>query len=124
MTITAVGQINQSAVNVTWNKELDIFCEVESHPSAQVHWEENGVPVDGSSGEVTRLKVTANSAIRGANITYTCVAENVVGGNNHSVSNNITVYVQGKILCYKHWSCSVELFLPLQPFLMLYLVMI
>ena len=96
MTITAVGQIDQ-AVNVTVNKELKLICEVESHPDAQVHWEKNGVPVDGKSGEVTQLTVTADSSVRGAIINYTCVAENVVGGNNHSVSNNITVYVQGKI---------------------------
>ena len=97
VTITTVTGTNQSAVNVTVGEELDITCKVESYPYAQVHWEADGVTVVDSS-EVVQLKVTANSTIRGAIITYTCVAENVVGENNHSVSNNITVYVQGKML--------------------------
>ena len=102
MTITTIVNkittgTNQSAVNVTVNDELNLSCTVESHPTALVHWEENGVIVAGSS-EVIELKITPNSSVRGAIITYTCVAKNVVGGNSHSVSNNITVYVQGEML--------------------------
>ena len=103
MTITTIVNkfttgTNQSAVNVTVNdEELELSCNVESHPTALVHWEENGVIVAGSS-EVIELKITPNSSVRGAIITYTCVAKNVVGGNSHSVSNNITVYVQGEML--------------------------
>ena len=95
---TVTTGTNQSAVNVTVNdEELDLSCTVESHPTAFIHWEENDVIVAGSS-EVVELTVTANSSVRGAIITYTCVAENVVGGNSRSVSNNITVYVQGEMV--------------------------
>ena len=82
---------NQSAVNVKLNEELIITCNVESCPMALVHWEENGVIVAGSSEAIKQI-VTANSSVRGAIITYTCVAENVVRGNN------ITVYVQSEML--------------------------
>jgi len=86
---------NQSAVNVTVNEIVVITCGVESYPPAQVVWKENDVIV-ADSGEVAELRVTPNSGVRGAIITYTCVAENVVGGKTRSVNNSITVYVQGE----------------------------
>ena len=97
VTITTVTGTNQSAVNVAVNEELVITCNVKSYPTALVHWEENDIIVVGSS-EVIELTVTTNSSVHGAIITYTCVAENVVGGNNRSVNNSITVYIQGEML--------------------------
>jgi len=87
---------NQSAVNVTVNKELVISCGVESHPTGQLHWEDNTTVFDTTNN--VELEVTANTSVRGAIITYTCVVENIVGGKTRSVNNSITVYVQGKTL--------------------------
>ena len=96
MTITANGVTNQPALNVTANKALQLTCDVESRPTALVHWEEDGVPTD-RGREVKQQVVTVNTTIRGAVINYTCVAQNVVGGKNRSVSNTIIVYVQGEV---------------------------
>ena len=99
VTITANDEIIQSAVNETVNELLQLACDVESLPTALVHWEEDGVPID-RGREVKQQEVTVNTTIRGAVINYTCVAQNVVGGKNHSVSNTIIVYVQGEVLMW------------------------
>ena len=96
MTITANGVTFQSVVNVTVYEALQLACDVECYPTALVHWEEDGVPTD-ISREVKQKVVTVNTTIRGAVINYTCVAQNVVGGKNRSVSNTIIVYVQGEV---------------------------
>jgi len=87
---------NQSAVNVTVNQELAITCRVESHPTGQLRWKDGTTVIDTTKN--VELEVTANTSVRGAIITYTCVAENIVGGKTRSVNNSITVYVQGKTL--------------------------
>ena len=97
VTITANGVTNQSVVNETVNEAVQLVCDVESRPTALVHWEEDGVPTD-RGREVKQQVITVNTTIRGAVINYTCVAQNVVGGQNHSVSNTIIVYVQGEVL--------------------------
>ena len=97
VTITANGVTNQSAVNVTVNEVLQLTCDVESRPTALVHWEEDGIPTD-RGREVRQQVVTVNTTVRGAVINYTCVAQNVVEGKNRSVSNSIIVYVQGEVL--------------------------
>ena len=99
VTITANGVTVQSAVNVTVNEALQLTCDVKSRPIALVHWEEDGVPTD-RGREVKQQVVTVNTTIRGAVINYTCVAQNVVGGKNRSVSNTIIVYVQGEVLMW------------------------
>ena len=99
MTTTSKGVTNQSAVNVTVNEALQLICDVESRPTALVHWEEDGVPND--RGRPVKLQVvTVNTTVRGAVINYTCVAQNVVGGKNRSASNTIIVYVQGEVLMW------------------------
>ena len=97
MTITSNGVTIQSALNETVNKALRLTCDVESRRTALVHWEEDGVPTD-RGREVKQQLVTVNTTVRGAVINYTCVAQNVVGGKNRSVSNTIIVYVQGEVL--------------------------
>ena len=99
VTITANGVTVQSAVNVTVNEALQLTCDVKSRPIALVHWEEDGVPTD-RGREVKQQEVTVNTTIHGAVINYTCVAQNVVGGKNRSVSNTIIVYVQGEVLMW------------------------
>ena len=84
--------INQSEVNVTFNTKYQLNCSVESYPSAIVYWEGNGEQVNSN---VTLV----NTSVRGATITYTCVAVNVINGVNHSASNSIDVTIQGKIMC-------------------------
>ena len=97
VTITANGVTNQSVVNETVNEAVQLVCDVESRPTALVHWEEDGVPTD-RGREVKQQVISVNTTVRGAVINYTCVAQNVVGGQNRSVSNTIIVYVQGEVL--------------------------
>ena len=99
MTITANGVTIQSAVNETVNEALQLACDVESRPTALVHWEEDGVPTD-RGRPVKQQVVTVNTTVRGAVINYTCVAQNVVGGKNRFVSSTIIVYVQGEVLMW------------------------
>ena len=99
MTITANGVTIQSAVNVTVNEVLLLTCDVESRPTALVHWEEDGVPTD-RGREVKQQVISVNTTVRGAVINYTCVAQNVVGGKNRFVSSTIIVYVQGEVLMW------------------------
>ena len=84
--------INQSEVNVTFNTEYQLNCSVESYPAAMVYWEANGEQVNSN---VTLV----NTSVRGATITYTCVAVNVINEGNHSANNSINVIIQGKIIC-------------------------
>ena len=101
VTITANGVTIQSAVNETVNEALQLACDVESRPTALVHWEEDGVPTD-RGRPVKQQVVTVNTTVRGAVINYTCVAQNVVEGKIHSVSSSIIVYVQGEgLMWYK-----------------------
>ena len=93
MTIVAINGINQSKVNVTFNKMSNMTCNVESYPPAMVYWEVNGELVSNNKS------VLVNTSVRGAIITYTCVAENVVDGTDRSSNNSITIIIQGKMLC-------------------------
>ena len=98
-----MDMINQSEVNVTFNMMFNITCNVESYPSAMVHWEANVIQVidnnvvlvDTSVYEALRVDTHVREAI----ITYTCVAVNVINGVNYFANNSIDVIIQGKILC-------------------------
>ena len=85
-----MDKMNQSEVNVTLNDKLNMTCKVESYPLAMIHWVANGEQVS----DVALVMV--NTSVRGANITYTCVAVNEVNGTNRSANNSIDVIIQGK----------------------------
>ena len=87
-----MDKINQSEVNITFNTMFNMTCRVESYPLAMVHWE-------GNNEQVNNTVVLVNTSERGATITYTCVAVNVINGVNQSASNSINVVIQGKMLC-------------------------
>ena len=87
-----MDKINQSEVNVTFNTMFNMSCYVESYPLAMVHWE-------GNNEQVNNNVVLVNTSERGAIITYTCVAVNVINGVDHYANNNINVIIQGRILC-------------------------
>ena len=80
-------------------------CIVESYPPAMIHWEVNRVRVSNNSEVIADTtvheEVTVDTSSRGAIITYTCVAVNIINGNNYFANNSINVTVQGKmkILC-------------------------
>ena len=83
---------------------FNMSCSVESYPPAMVHWEVDGVQVSNNPeirADINRVheEVTVNTSSRGAIITYTCVAVNVINGVNHSANNSIDVIVQGKTIC-------------------------
>lgn len=86
--------VNQSAMNVTANKELKLTCEAESYPPALIRWEEIGASGREGTDELT---IAVNTTVCGAIINYTCVAENVVSGVSQFVTRSITIYVQGKL---------------------------
>ena len=88
-----MNRINQSEVNVTFNTMFNMSCNVESYPLAMVHWEVDGEQVSNNT------VVLVNTSGRGAIITYTCVAVNIINEVNHSANNSIDVIIQGKILC-------------------------
>ena len=88
-----MDKINQSEVNVTFNTMFNMTCRVESYPLAMVHWEVNDEQVSNNT------VVLVNTSMRRANITYTCVAVNVINEVNQSASNSINVIIQGKMLC-------------------------
>jgi len=90
VTIEAMDKMNQSEVNVTLNDKFNLTCKVESYPLAMVHWVENGEQVSDVAS------VMVNTSVRGAKITYTCVAVNEVNGTNRSANNSINVIIQGK----------------------------
>ena len=83
---------NQSEVNVTFNAMFNMTCNVESYPPAMVHWEADGEQVSNDT------VLIVDTSMRGAIITYTCVAVNVINGVDHSANNSINVIIQGKIL--------------------------
>ena len=74
-------------------------CSVESYPPAMVHWEVGGEQVSNNSVMIgdtrVRVAVTVNTRSRGAIITYTCVAVNVINGVNQLANNSINVFIQG-----------------------------
>jgi len=86
-----------TAINVTVNEVLELTCKDESYPTALVHWEENSLPVT-DSNQMAELSVIVNSTVLGATIEYTCVAENSVGGMNHTARNSVLFHVQGKTI--------------------------
>ena len=88
-----MNKMNQSEVNVTFNTMFNMSCNVESYPLAVVHWEVDGEQVGNDT------VVLVDTSDRGAIITYTCVAVNVINGVNRSANNSIDVIIQGKILC-------------------------
>ena len=90
--VVAIDKINQSEVNVTFNTMFNMTCRVESYPLAMVHWE-------GNNELVNNNVILVNTSVRGAIITYTCVAVNVINGDSQSASNSINVIIQGKMLC-------------------------
>lgn len=93
MTIVTTDGKNQSEVNATFNEMFNINCSVESYPPAVVHWEVDGGQVSNN----TAIQVDTSS--REANITYTCVAVNVINGVSRSSNNSINVIIQGKMIC-------------------------
>ena len=103
MTIVITNERNQSEVNATFNEVLAINCSVESYPPAMVHWEEDGQEVNSSTvatmDTIVRQLVTVDTSTHGINITYTCVAVNVINGINHFANNSIEVIMQGNMLC-------------------------
>ena len=88
-----MNRINRSEVNVTFNTMFNVSCNVESYPLVVVHWEVDGEQVSNNT------IVLVDTSDRGATITYTCVAVNIINGVNHSANNSINVVIQGKILC-------------------------
>ena len=91
-----MDKINQSEVNVTFNTMFKMNCSVESYPPAMVHWEVDGVEVTEIRKD-TRVfeEVTVDTSRRGAIITYTCVAVNVINGVSQLANNSIDVIIQG-----------------------------
>ena len=104
-----MDKINQSEVNATFNEVFKMNCSVESYPPAMIHWEVDGVQVSNNPEIRTdtrvREEVTVDTSSRGVIITYTCVAVNVINGNNHSANNSIDVIVQGKM--WYHMVCCL-----------------
>ena len=96
-----MDKINQPEVNVTYDTVFKMNCSVESYPPAMVHWEVDGVQVNNNSkmiaDTVVHEEVTVDTSSRGAIITYTCVAVNVINGDNYVANTSINVIVQGKI---------------------------
>ena len=103
MTIVITNERNQSEVNATFNEVFTINCSAESYPPAMVHWEEDGQEVNSSTvvttDTIVRQLVTVDTSTPGVNITYTCVAVNVINGVNYFANNSIDVFIQGKMLC-------------------------
>ena len=98
-----MDRINQPEVNVAFNIIFKMNCSVESYPLAvAIHWEVNGVQVSNNSEIRTDNRVlkevTVDTSVHGAIVTYTCVALNVINGDNHSANNSIDVIIQGKML--------------------------
>ena len=96
-----MDKILQSEVNVTFNTMFKINCSVESYPFVmKIHWEADIVQVSNNpeirTDASVHEEVTIDTSSRGAIITYTCVAVNVINGVNHSANNSIDVIVQGK----------------------------
>ena len=98
-----MDKILQSEVNVTFNTMFKMNCSVESYPLVvAIYWEVDGVQVS-NNPEIrkdTRVleEVTVDTSSRGAIITYTCVAVNVINGVNHFANNSIDVIIQGKTI--------------------------
>ena len=90
-------------MNATFNEVFTINCSVESYPPAMVHWKEDDQEVNSNTVLITdtivRQEVTVDTSTPGVNITYTCVAVNVINGVNHFANNSIDVVIQGKMLC-------------------------
>ena len=98
-----MDKISQSEVNVTFNRMFKMNCSIESYPLAvAIYWEVDGVQVSNNPEIRTdtnvRKEVTVDTSSRGAIITYTCVAVNVINGVNHSANNSIDIIVQGKTI--------------------------
>ena len=96
-----MDKINQSEVNVTFNEIFKMNCSVESYPLAVViHWEVKGKQVSNNpeirTDSRVREEVTVDTSSRGVNITYTCVAMNIINGEYRSASNSINAIIQGK----------------------------
>ena len=95
-----MDKILQSEVNVTFNTIFKMNCSVESYPFVMtIQWEVDGLQVN-DNPEIrmyTRVleEVTVDTSSRGAIITYTCVAVNVINGVNNSAENSIDVIIQG-----------------------------
>ena len=94
-----MDKINQSEVNVTFNTMFKMNCSVESYPPAMVHWEVDGVQVNNNpeirTDTSVHKEVTVDTSSRGAIITYTCVAVNVINGVSQLANNSIDVIIQG-----------------------------
>ena len=95
-----MDKINQSEMNVTFNTMFKMNCSVESYPPAMVHWVGGGQVSNNPEIRTTytrvREEVTVDTSSRGVIITYTCVAVNVISGENRSASNSINAIIQGK----------------------------
>ena len=98
MTIVTTDGKNQSEVNATFSEMFNMNCSVESYPPAMVHWEVDGEQVSNN------IAVLVNTSLREANITYTCVAVNVIDGINSSANNSINVIIQGKMICVVYYN--------------------
>ena len=97
-----MNKISQSEVNVTFDTMFKMNCSVVSYPPVvAIHWEVDGVQVSDNPEIRTDTsvceEVTVDTSSRGAIITYTCVAVNVINGVNYSVNNSINVIIQGKM---------------------------
>ena len=95
-----MDKLNQSEVNVTFNTMFNMICRVESYPLAMVHWEVDDEQVSNNN------VILVNTSMRGAIITYTCVAVNVINEVSQSASNCINVIIQGKMLCVEYLQCG------------------
>ena len=98
MTIVTTDGKNQSEVNATFSEMFNMNCSVESYPPAMVHWEVDGGQVSNNTA------VQVDTSPCEANITYTCVAVNVINGVNRFANNSINVIIQGKMLCVVYYN--------------------
>ena len=98
-----MNKILQSEVNVIFNTMFKMNCSVESYPPVMaIYWEEDGIQLNDNLEIRMDTKVleevTVDTSNRGAIITYTCVAVNVINGVNHTANNSIDVIIQGKTI--------------------------
>ena len=98
VTIVTTDGKNQSEVNATFSEMFNMNCSVDSYPPAMVHWEVDGEQVSNNTA------VLVNTSLREANITYTCVAVNIINGVSRSSNNSINVIIQGKMICVVYYN--------------------
>ena len=80
----------QSPYNVTVGSRLQLYCSAHGLPLPKVQWYINDSPINQQPPESYLVPTVSPH-----NTVYTCVATNNAGNITHTVSKNITVYVEG-----------------------------